>query len=198
MNTFSQTPKWLIAMDTETGGIPDEVSILTAYFALCKLENNILTIEDELDLKIKPDNRVYRITAESLEINKINLVNHEKNAIFEKAAGQLLYKKLSEWYGIAKDKLIPLGHNIGFDIRKITTTLLTKGNWDNFVSYRTLDTCTIAQFFRLSGKLPDGLSCSVVNLSEFFQISVDGAAHEAKYDTLVTIEIFNHLKKLTI
>ena len=89
-----------------------------------------------------------------------------------------------------------IGHNVAFDIRKVTTALVSVGSWEQYVSYRLLDTCTIAQFLRISGKLPDKLSCSLVNLSEYFDVSVDGLPHEAKYDTLVTVKVLENLLKL--
>ena len=184
---------YFIALDVETGGIGDDKSLLTAYFAFLKYENGKFTQLDELDLKIKPENDVYCVTAESLEINQIDLKEHNKGAIYQRKAGTLLYDKLRAWYEISRDKLIPVGHNVAFDIRKITTTLLTKGSWENHVSYRVMDTCTIAQFLRIKGLLPEKLSCSLSNLVNHFMVQVPGKSHEAKYDTLVTVKVLEKM-----
>ena len=169
--------RYFLGFDTETGGIGDDKSLLTAYFGFYELVNGKFNKLDELDLKIKPDDNVYHLTAESLEINKINIIEHNKVAIFEKIAGQQLYKKLQEWHVVSKEKLIPVGHNINFDIRKVTTTLISIGSWEGFVSYRVMDTCTIAQFYRICGKLPDNLSCSLGHLSGYYKVQVNGKHH---------------------
>lgn len=187
-----------IAMDVETGGIGDDKSLLTAYFGLFSYKNNNFVKEDELDLKIKPDNKVYCITAESLTINKINIVEHDAVAITQRAAGTELYKKLDNWYkSNSGNKLIPVGHNVAFDIRKVKTTLVSEGNWEKFVSYRVIDTCTIAQFMRIKGTLPYDQSISLVNLAEYFDKDKDkeiaGVFHEARYDALTTIKVLEKL-----
>lgn len=189
--------EYMIAFDTETGGIGDDKSLLTAYFALVKYENGAFTKLDELDLKIKPDNDLYCVTAESLEITEIDLRQHNRGAIYQKRAGTMLYDKLRQWYDIScKNKLIPVGHNAAFDIRKICTCLVNRGSWEQYVSYRVLDTCVIAQFYRLTGKLPENLACSLVTLGEYFNVQVNGAPHEAKYDTLVTVAVLDKLMKI--
>lgn len=187
---------YYIVFDTETGGIGLDKSLLTAYFALLELNNGTFVVKDDLDLRIKPDDDVYRVTAESLEINQIDLKQHNRSAIYRKRAGTMLYDKLRIWNTIVKDKLIPVGHNIGFDIQRVTHDLVSQGSWEQFVSYRVLDTCTIAQFLRISGRLPADLSCSLVNLGEYFNVQVNGLPHEAKYDALVTAKVLENLLKI--
>lgn len=190
---------YFIATDCETGGIGDDKSLLTAYFAfLRQYDDGSIVKLDELDLKIKPNDDVYRITTESLEITHINLIQHNKGAISEKQAGTKLYDKLRIWYSDSGNtKLIPIGHNVAFDIRRITNTLVNRGSWEQYVSYRVLDTCTIAQFLRLTGNLPTDLSCGLDNLRDHFKIEMpEGAAHEAKYDTLVTVKVLQHLMEI--
>lgn len=195
MNTNNRD-EYLLALDTETGGVTDDVSLLTAYYGLFKVNNRVFTLVDELDLHIKPVDQLYRVTAEALSINKINLVTHDAIAKTERQSGTELYNKLKSWYDITGNKLIPVGHNVVFDIQKTKKHLISDGSWSSFVSYRTLDTCTIAQFLRISGKLPENLSCSLVALKEYFDIKVEGEAHEAKYDSHVTINVLYKLMSL--
>ena len=195
MENITKKPTYMLGIDTETGGLLPESSLLTAYFGFYQYVNKQFKLLNELDLKIRPKDLVYHITAESLEINKIDLVKHHKEAIDEKIAGQHLYKKLQDWYNVSKDKLIPVGHNVGFDIRKVTTTLVSVGSWENFVSYRVMDTCTIAQFHRLCGKLPDNLSCSLGHLAGYYKVSYTGKHHEAKADVEMTIGVLENLMK---
>ena len=186
---------WMMAMDCETGGIGPDKSLLTAYFALLELNNGTFTVKDDLDLRIKPDNDIYNVTAESLEITQIDLKTHNRGAIYQRRAGTMLYDKLKVWQTIAKDKLIVIGHSVAFDIQRVTNDLVSRGSWEQYVSYRVLDTCTIAQFLRISGKLPSDLSCSLVNLGKYFNVQVDGIPHEAKYDALVTAKVLENLLK---
>lgn len=186
-----------IALDIETGGIGDDKSLLTACFILAKrTDDGEMQIIDSLNLKIKPEDGIYHVTAESLGINHIDLKQHDKDAITEREAGQKLYERLKTWYTISgSTKLIPVGHNVAFDIRRVTNTLVSRGSWDSFVSYRVLDTCTIAQFLKMTNKLPNSLTCSLVNLGDYFNCRpLGGKPHEAEYDTLLALNV---LEKLT-
>jgi DNA polymerase III alpha subunit (gram-positive type) len=187
--------KYFITIDIETGGIGDDKSILQVYMGLCEKQNDQFFLVDEVNVLIKPNDDVYKITAESLTITNIDLVAHNKVAVTEKRAGTIIYDALRRWYDISKDKLIPIGHNVAFDIRRISNTLISQGSWDQYVSYRVIDTCTIAQFLRLRGNLPNDLSCSLVKLVEYFNIEVDGLPHEAKYDALSTVKVLENLLK---
>jgi len=184
-----------IALDIETGGIGDDKSLLTACFVFCKKTPSGFEILDMLNLNIKPNDDVYRVTAESLCINNIDLKEHNKIAITEREAGQKLYNCLKNWYTQAgSNKLIPIGHNVAFDIRRVTNTLVSMGSWESFVSYRVMDTCTIAQFMRLKGNLPNNLSCSLVNLGDYFKCKpTSGKPHEAEYDVLMTINVLERM-----
>ena len=189
--------KYYIGLDVETGGIGDDKSLLTAYYGFLELlPNGTFKKLDELDLKIKPNDGIYRVTAESLEINKIDLIAHDKVAILERTAGTLLYKKIQEWNVVAKEKLIPIGHNVTFDIRKTILHLVSEGSWHNFVSYRTVDTATLAQFARIQGKLPENISASLGHVAAYLKVTAPGNPHEAKYDTLITVGVLEKLLKL--
>jgi len=187
-----------IVLDVETGGIGDDKSLLTACFIYCEYKNDGFEILDGLDLKIKPNDDVYRITAESLSINNIDLKKHNKIAITEKQAGTKLYDRLSNWYLMNnKEKLIPIGHNVAFDIRKVTTSLVNVGTWEQFISHRVLDTSTIVQFLRLQGKFPNNVSGSLVGLTDYFNCKpLTGNPHEADYDCLATLNVLENLFKL--
>lgn len=189
-----------IVFDVETGGIGLDKSLLTACFLYCQydVKNDEYEIIDGLDLKIKPNDDVYHVTAQGMQINGIDLVEHDKVAITEKQAGTKLYDKLSIWYiNNNKEKLIPVGHNIAFDINCVTNKLVHPGTWEQFVSYKTLDTCTISQFMRMKNKLPYTVSCGLVSLTEYFNVKpLTGKPHEADYDCLATLNVLECLQKL--
>lgn len=184
--------KYFTCLDTETGGIGLDKSLLTAYYGFYIYENQIFRKLDDLYLKIKPDDGIYKVTAEALSINKIDLIEHDKVAIFEKAAGTLLYNKLKAWSDVSKEKITPVGHNVAFDIAQ-TGKLVSKGSWDNFVSYRTIDTGTLAQVLRLTGKIPDNIAGGLGHIAAYYKVSVSGKAHEAPADVEMTIGVLEKM-----
>lgn len=195
---------YFIAVDCETGGIDIETSLLTAYFYFFTKDpenNKKFQYLDDLYLRIKPNDGIYKITTEGMSVNKINLLTHNKIAINEKEAGKYLYQKLKSWSEIAENKpLIPVGHSIQFDINTIIQHLISKNTWNNFVSYKQLDTANIAEFCKLQNKLPTDLSLGLENLCDYFQIKENtdekNLFHDAKFDTLKTVEILEKLMNL--
>jgi DNA polymerase III epsilon subunit-like protein len=180
-----------LVFDTETGGLGREVSLLTAYFAVLDKDFNVV---DELDLKLIPDDGIYKVQPQALEINKIDLKELAKEAISYKDAKTQLYNflALASARADSEEKLIPLGQAIQFDIDGVVDTIISKGSWDNFVTRRVLDTMIIANFLRLVGVLPVE-SVSLGTLVEFFGITIEGNAHEARYDALATVEVYKRL-----
>ena len=188
------TDEKYLAFDCETGGIEVKTSLLTAYFGVL---NHKLELVDELDLYCKPDNdEPYVVTAEGLEINGINLVQHHKYALTYGACGKKLRDLIIKHSNNGKVKMIPVGHNVHFDIEGVTTRILSKKNWNQYVSYRTVDTQTFARCLQLKGSLDSNLSTSLSSLIAHFNVKAPGRPHEAKYDTLATIEVLKKLNKL--
>lgn len=184
-----------IALDIESGGIGHDKSLLTAFFAVLDKDFNEL---DTFEVNVKPKDKIYHVTAEALGINGINLIEHEAIAHTPDYWKTLLYKFLEKNSNDGKIKLIPIGHNVAFDVKFITESpdkLITSNTWKKFVSYRPIDTCSLAQSLRVVGKLPFELSCSLTNLAEFFSISTEGA-HTADADVRMTIEVAKKLLKI--
>lgn len=181
-----------IALDTEHGGFAEQSSLLTACFILIDKDFNII---DKLELAIKPDkNEPYYVTAEALSVNGINLVEHDKIAVTKSIGAQQLIELLKKHTNNGADKLIPIGHNVGHDLDFIDKTLLSKKNYSKYITYRVLDTGAIAQFMRLTGKIPESVSGSLTALAEHFGIDFKDRAHTAESDTEMCIQV---LKKMT-
>jgi len=176
----------LLAFDTETGGLdPKATSLLTAYFVILDKD---LKPQDSLYLKVKPNDGNFQVTPGAMNVNKINLEEHTQVAVtYETAKKELadFLRKHSSKY----DKLIPVAHNIEFDLGYINEHLLDKKSWENFVSYRKLDTAQIANFFKLAGIIPDGQSAALGALAKSQNIEFDGEAHSADADTKVMVEL---------
>jgi DNA polymerase III epsilon subunit-like protein len=176
--------------DTETGGLDaNSVSLFSLYGIIL---DEKLSLLDSIDLKIKPDNGHYHLDVEAMAVNKINIVEHHKNAITEKLAGTKLREFLFRNSGFASEKLIPSGHNIGRLDIPMGERLIGFEEWNRIFSRRTLDTGTIAQFFVLRGILPETNNCSLKELCEHYRINYTNA-HEAKTDVLLTLEVLKAL-----
>jgi DNA polymerase III epsilon subunit-like protein len=184
-------------LDTETGGIGLDKSLLTACFLVT---NDQLDIVDELNLCLKPNNDIYQVTAEALGINGINLVEHNKKAIKCDEAKGTVYQFLFKYSNMGARKLVPVGHGVRFDIAHVTDKLLSPKTWENFVSYRCLDTQSVAQFLILTKKI-DGTKTtgSLASLGEMFGIKPSDLGysaeilHDARYDTLLTRAVMQRL-----
>lgn len=185
-----------IALDVETGGIGHDKSLLTAYLGVYKREGEEFVLIGELDLKVRPNDGIYACTAEALDINKINLIEHDKIAITYGKAGELLRNFLVLHSNNGAIKLIPIGQNVQFDIQFLGAKILNINTIYKYLSYRVLDTGAIAQFLREIGLIPLTVEGGLDKLAEYFAIKPDGNLHNAKTDTLLTIAVLNHMLKL--
>ena len=183
-----------ITMDLETGGIGTDCSLLTAYFGVLDKDMNLL---DSLDLKVKPnESKPYVVHAQGMSVNKIDLIEHDKVAITESEAGKHTFAFLKQHSNNGKTKLIPIGHNVQFDILFIYEHLLTKKHFDQYVSYRKLDTGSIAQFFKYCGFIPEDKSGSLEYLAEAFGAKFLDRPHTAESDALMCVEILKEMRKV--
>lgn len=180
-----------LPFDTETGGLGDDVSILSAHFAVCDEDMNVL---DELSLFTKPNNGQYVVNAEALIINKIDLISHDRIANTYSEAGGLLRDFLWKHSQNGKVKLVPIGKNVGFDIKKVTDNLLGVKTWNQFVSYRLYDITGLVIYLKRQGALPENAPDSLEKLAHYFDIPID--AHTAKGDNLAQIEVLKRLEEL--
>lgn len=179
-----------LACDVESGGVDSKKqSILTAYLAVLDSNFNII---DELELAVKPNDGNYVVTAEAMNINKINLIEHDAKAITESEAGGKLRDFLIQNNKDGADKLIPVGHNVKFDIIFMGDKLLNIRTIEKYVSYRYLDTGVLAQALKAIGKIPESVSGSLGSLVSHYKIN-PGEFHTARGDTLMTIEVLKRM-----
>lgn len=139
---------------------------------------------------------IYLVTPGALEINKIDLVKHEKISITQKEAGA----KLRDFLGALTKphgKLIPVGHNVSFDIDQITgpNGIITKKDWELYTSYRTLDIAVVGRFLVISGLLPE--ASNLESYAKLFKLDTTNL-HTTKQDTLLTINILKEMFKRVV
>ncbi len=181
-----------ISLDTETGGIGSDVSLLTAYFAVL---DEGLNITDELYLRCKPDDGIYRVTGRAMMINGIDLAQHDAIAFPYKECKPLLYDFVKRNKGLTHLK--PVGQNVKFDIAKVCENIISIESWNQFVSYRALDTATIAGFAIEVGLLPETVNAGLKAMAEYFGVGKqEEFGHDAKEDTLLTIGVYKKLLEL--
>lgn len=180
-----------LPFDTETGGLGKEVALLSAHFAVCDAQWNLI---DELDILSKPNDEQYIVTARALEINKINLIEHDKVALTYSEVGAKLRTFLWKYSDNGKVKLIPMGKNVGFDVTKVTDNYLGAKTWNQFVSYRQYDITTLVIYLKNIGKLPQDAPDSLEGLANYFDIPIN--AHTAKGDNMAGIAVVKRLETL--
>lgn len=180
-------PKYFL-FDTETGGLQKEMSLLTLSGFV--LDENLNTL-DHINMKIKPDDGIYKVSARALEVNKIDLSLHEKNAM-RLSEAQICFKNYIWKWAIA-DKLTPVGHNIRFDVKFAKHHLLN--DWDRYFEKHHIDTVSIGKYLSLSGILPKLNGYSLSELAMATNVKVDlGKMHDAEIDADITLQL---LKKMT-
>lgn len=196
------TTRFLL-LDGEYGGVRSrgtlshDYSILELAFTVTDIDLNVL---ETLTLKIKPDDDKYIVSAEGLAANKINLVQHNKVAVTQGKAKELLYNFLKKNSENGAVKLFPLGKGIGGDIRYLLHhKLMSEHNWREFVSDQVIDFGGIIMLLKLLGAYPQTvkkstgkMSNSLEALAEDLQISTS-SLHEAKGDVDLYIKVCKHL-----
>jgi DNA polymerase III epsilon subunit-like protein len=181
-------------IDTETLGLGLDKSLLQVGLVVTDDKFNYYTDKDRL-YNIKPDDGIYHGTAESLRINNINLVAHDKSAMACRDCKVFLYDFLNSHSYKGKIKLIPVGKNVHGDIAQICDKLISRGSWENFVSYQPLEINGAWRLLEAQGKVPELEKTGLSSIADYFNIPVVGL-HNARDDNKLAIEIMRRLIQL--
>jgi DNA polymerase III alpha subunit (gram-positive type) len=185
-----------IALDIEAGGLELQHTLLTAFFLVLDREFNEVA---ELYLAMKPDgDKPYVLDAEAMGVNGIDIVKHDVVADPISLAGQHLYQFLKHWSDGGKIKLVPVGHGVVGDLNHIWHSLLRRKSFEQFTSYRKIDTGSVTQFLKTCGTFPEEVSGSLQSLLDHFGIDWAHNSHEADADTRATVEVLKALVDLEI
>ena len=143
--------------------------------------------------------RNHQVSMGALKVNKGSIQGLLKLEAEEKGVVEFV-----DWL-LALDSREPIticGHNVHFDISFIKA-LLDKyaiEEWDQAVSYRHLDTCSIGRFLIESGVLRTPIGKSGANLSNVatcLGINLAGRSlHTAKDDVALTAEVYYKMLEL--
>ena len=188
--------RFTLAIDTETGGLnPDQADVITLYMAMLDED---LKLVDELDLLLKPEDRLPNAEAGALKVNKINLQEHLENpqtVTYSEANKKIVafikkYLKKNGRYS----NITPLGQNVSFDLSFINKYLVDKNEWNSLIHYGVKDTKTYIDLFKDAGLVPPTLG-RLGDIAEYFKIPFANA-HTAKADTLVCIEVYKKILEM--
>jgi len=182
--------------DTETGGLDEtKVSILSLS---CIVANEELNVVDELDFFIKPTDGVYRVQANAMKVNKIDLVEHDLKAVTD----CFVIRDLCEYFHMTNTALpiTVVTHNGDLDRRFLKQMLNNNGyEYDNFFFKRSIDTCATGMLLKNVGIIPADNDCSLVQLFNHFypnEAETLKVAHSAKTDTRMTLAVFKAMRQL--
>ena len=187
----------ILPFDCETGGLVKETSdLLTAYFGI--FDENFNKI-DELDLKVKPDGGRLPITeAGALRANGIDIAKHmadPETITYSEAKEKLVafLKKHLKKNG-RYSNLVPLGHNVPFDIGYVQQYILSPEEWQSMIHYGILDTKSYAELFKRAGWLPPNVG-TLTSCVEALGVAKRNA-HNAKEDTLMCVDVFRAMLQM--
>lgn len=122
------------------------------------LEIGMLAIKDMeiiASMNIALKHKEYTVTTSAMKANKINLIEHEKNALTLDEAGTTILKFFED-YNETEKGFIPIGQNVEFDLRFLESMFLKIGKikeYREYVSYRKLDIMQLALIKNLEGKI---------------------------------------------
>lgn len=181
-----------IAFDCETSGISETSNLLTISFVI--LDKDLIQ-KDSLNISLKQTSG-YNIYPEALQINRIDIIKHHQSSTDLQTSRKILLDFLNKNKGTYN--LIPIGHNITFDIRFIKSSgLLTDREYGNFISCNPIDTLVVAQFLKMCGKLNQKQSLSLINLCNHFKLdSCKNSEHTSEYDIKMTIKLLHCLRSI--
>ncbi len=183
-----------IPFDLEmAGGCVPNSSLLEAHFAACDEDFNIL---DALHLHTKPNDGIYVVTAEALDVTKVDIIEHDARAITYSNAGGKLRDFIKKHSQDGKIKLIPMGKGIEGDIRKVNETILGGKTWNMYVSYRTYDITSLILFLKRAGKIQKNAPESLEGIADYLDIPFEMRPHTAIGDNLTAIKVVKALEEL--
>lgn len=187
---------WL-AFDVESGSLdPSTADLLTLYMAI--VDENF-KIADELDLKLKPDGgRLPIAEAGALKVNGIDLYKHladPETITYSEAKEKIvtMVKKYLKKHG-KYSNITALGQNIGFDIDWLQYHVLPKEEYNKLIHYGKVDTKMCVDFLKDSGWFPRDIG-NLGSIAKHLNVPLSNA-HNAKSDTLATVEIYKKLLEL--
>jgi len=180
-----------VFIDTETGGLTTDYSLLTVAAAVTDKEFNVL---NTLCFGLRPATH-YVTHPEAMHVNNIDLSEHARTALYTDTARAQFRAFLTAGAAAApRRRLIPAGHNVAFDLNFVWAQLMPESDWKQTCGYPVYDTAIIARFLASAGLIP-ATAFSLMAMRNLFKIET-GSAHNAENDVLATIEVAKHFNAI--
>ena len=179
-----------LVIDTETTGLsPNIHKTLTVGMLLVDVEHDFLEILNSNHIFIKQNNCA--VDPEAIEVNKINLEEHNKTAVEPKLA----CRQINNF--IDKNELHEttlLGHNISFD-KGFIRELFHQGNSIPKLNPVYIDTMHLWNRLKYRGIIPWSFNSKLGTLAQYFKIN-HTKSHDALADCHITAKVYQNLLKL--
>lgn len=181
----------LLVIDTETGGFNPYRHSILSLGAVCWRPGKSL---DRIELFILEPKLTY--TKRALKVNKISIEWLRQNGVDPSEAVRQFNSFLENNFAkqLLTNKINLSGHNVNFDVGFLRRLYRKAGvKFEDFFSYRVLDTASIIRYLNLIGKisLP---SASLDDAIKFFNIKAKAKMrHSALEDARVTAILLNKL-----
>lgn len=172
-------------LDTETGGLdPGQHSLLS--LGLVVGDGGVA--RDTLEILVKHE--PYVVSAGGMAVNRIDLVQHDRQAL-DAARALEAFEHFLDRHFPAGDPITLVGHNVAFDRQFLGAFLARNGRaLEPRISHRSVDTHSIAAALRDAGRLPLE-SLGLTSLLAHFGIAVpEEQRHTALGDALGTFAVY--------
>jgi oligoribonuclease (3'-5' exoribonuclease) len=178
----------LCFVDTETGGLTPDFTLLEAAFVIT---DDSLNVKNTLSFALAPDDSVYRVHPRALEVNRIDIMTHHRRAVTYTQSGAMLSEFLYPYQQHA-NRLTIAGWNVAFDLNFLRSVYDERLVWDTLFSHRVLDVQVVSRFLQLLGRLPSTLG-SLDSHVRHYGLAI-AQEHTALSDCMMTIEVLKRLR----
>ena len=143
----------ILVIDTETGGVDPLTHSLLSVAAVV-WDDGVAAGEIAVDVLEDP----LVVTPRAMDINRIDLVAHARNALSPEHAASALKEFVELHFAdelASGERAVLAGHNLAFDVGFLGRLARLSGvAVDDLFSHRTIDTAGILRFLKLAGLLP--------------------------------------------
>lgn len=191
----------LIFFDLETGGMSGKTHAITQYASVV-VDTDFNVLEElEIKIKFKEENA----DPKALEVNHYDRAVWAEQAISPKDARKRILQQFNKYkdktnLSARTGKTYKVAQLAGHNAHKFDRPFL--GDWWERLGnptwcpadWRVLDTQMLAHWYcHVHGTEPENMKLET--LCDFFDIKVEGPAHDALVDVRMTIELAKHLTK---
>lgn len=177
-------------IDSETTGLDSLQNDILTLSIIIEIDGQI---KDKLNVEMQPFN-YQSITDEALRINGMSIEQIKKFPQPHEAHKKIvaLFEKYVNRFD-KKDKLIPAGYNVGFDVDFLFKLFQKCGDpyCGSYLDYHKLDVASLVLFFKIHGFFPELEGFKLVDVCKALDITLD--AHKAEDDIIATRKVYHKL-----